>query len=225
MAVEASLPDIHVTGPIHLFAGTPANAFTSPATVAKTWYIGTTETQPQIKHEKQWLPVFNSIGGRKVPFTQLYQGEIGQLGFLLNRFSNAGYTAMRLAGGPDGNTVSNAGVGYESSYARGGAGLGRMSMQLWLLYEFGFGAATPGSAGPATTAGLPRGRTYFGCMLGPHEIAKSGTSEEALLLVFTALPLYYGTSFAVGSALRRGFGLYSEAEADFPADITLANVQ
>jgi hypothetical protein len=225
MAVETSNPDIHVTGPQHLFVRTPANTWDSPAVSAKIWYLGTTKVQPQIKHEKAWLPVHNSIAGPLVPFTYLYQGERGQLGFLLNRFSNAGYVALRNAGGPSGNTANSAGVGYESSYARGGAGPGRMSFELWILWEFGFGAAVPGSAGPNTTVGLPRGRYYPSVMLGPHEIAQSGTPEEALLLVLNAHSLYLGTAFSAPDARRRGFTLYSESESDFPADVVIGNVQ
>lgn len=224
MAVEASLPSIHVTGPVHIFARTPAHAFYTPAETAKIWYLGTCETQPQVKHAKMKLDVFNDIGGRKVPFQQIEQGEIGLLGFLLTRFSKSAYLAIRRAGGIDGTGADvGAGVGYESSFGRGAFTLSRTSVELWLLYQFGFGADTPGLAGPATTDGLARGRYYPTAVLGAHEIADSGSAAEKLLLTFNALPLWLGDA-ALGDK-HRGFALYSEDEADFPSDIVNANAQ
>lgn len=224
MPVETSLPSMHVTGPVHIFARTPAHVWYSPAETAKIWYVGTCETQPQVKHAKMRLDVFNDLGGRKVPFQQLEQGEIGLLGFLMTRFSQTGYNAIRKAGGLDGNTTdAGNGPGYESSFARGAFSLGRVSVELWLLYQFGFGADIPGVAGPATTPGLPRGRYYPTAMLGAHEIADSGTAAEKLLMTFNALPLWLGT--APSGSKKRGFVLYSEAEADFPSEIVNGSIQ
>lgn len=225
MAVEVSLPSFHVTGPVHLFIRTPAHSRYSGAVTAKIWYLGTNETQPQVKHQTQKLDVFNDIGGRKVPMQQLEQGEIGLLGFMLTRFSQSVYGQIRKAGGKDGTGLSanGLGVGYEGRYARGMFAFANTSVELWMLYEYGFGAETPGVAGPNTTPNLPRGRYYPNCNLIAHEIADSGTAAEKLLLVFQAMPLWLGPD-AVGE-LARGWSLYSEAEADFPSDIVLANVQ
>lgn len=224
MPVAASFPSIHVTGPVHIFARTPAAASVTPPDSAAIWYVGTCETQPQVKHAKQRIDVFNDIGGRKVPFQQIEQGEIGLIGLLLTRFSQAAYTAIRLAGRTDGDGAdAGAGVGYESSFARGAFSLGRTSVELWLLFQFGFGADVPGQAGIATTPGLPRGRYYPTALLTNHEIADSGSADEKLLLTFTALPLWLGTA-GVGSK-NRGFGLYSEDEADFPVEIVNGSIQ
>jgi hypothetical protein len=227
MAVQTSNPAIHVTGPVHLFVETPAHAFYSPSETAKIWYLGTCETQPQVKHQRMRLDVFNDIGGRKVPFQQIEQGEIGLLGFMLTRFSYTAYQAIQKSGGLDGNgTTAGMGAGKESNLGRGALSLGRTSMRIWMLYQFGFGADTPTVAGPATTAGLPRGRHYYSALLSAHEIADSGTAAEKLLLVFNALPIWLGTAGgSAGSPERNGFKLYSEAEADFPADIVNANTQ
>jgi hypothetical protein len=225
MAVEVSLPSFHVTGPVHLVCRTPAHVRYSGAVSSKIWYLGTNETQPQVKHQVQKLDVFNDIGGRKVPMQQLEQGEIGLLGFLLTRFSQTGYTQVRKAGGKDGTGLSanGLGVGYEGRYARGLFAFASTSVDLWRLYESGYGAETPGVAGPNTTPGLPRGRYYPNANLIAHEIADSGTAAEKLLLVFQAMPLWLGPT-AVGE-LARGWALYSESETDFPSDIILANVQ
>lgn len=227
MAVQTSNPAIHVTGPVHIFARTPAHSYYTPGETAKIWYVGTCETQPQVKHQRMRLDVFNDIGGRKVPFQQIEQGEVGLLGFMLTRFSQTGYNAIVKAGGLDGNgTTTGMGMGSESNLGRGALSLGRTSVELWMLYQFGFGADTPGVAGPSTTSGLPRGRYYPSALLGAHEIADSGTAAEKLLLVFNALPIWLGTAGgSAGSPARNGFRLFSEAEADFPADIVNANTQ
>ncbi len=120
-------------------------------------------------------------------------------------------------------TTAGAGMGYESSFGRGAFTLARTSVEIWMLYQFGFGADVPGVSGLATTPGLPRGRYYPTAVLGAHEIADSGTAAEKLLLTFNALPLWLGDA-AVGDK-HRGFALYSESETDFPSDIVNANAQ
>jgi hypothetical protein len=219
MAVETSNPAIHVTGPIHHFIRTPAHNRYSGSTTTKIYYLGTCETQPQTKIARMTEDVFNDIGGRKIPFQQLFQGEIGVVGTLLTRFSKLAYSELRKAGGVDGagTGAAGAGVGYESKYSRGGLIFGQYSVEMWQLYEYG------AASNPNLTTGMPVGRYWPNATLGAHELVDSGTGTEKLLLVMNCYPLWLGTG-GVGDK-NRAFSLYSEASADFPADVVVTNIQ
>lgn len=210
MAVESSFPAIHVTGPVHFFARTPAHAnYSTGNPAAKLWYLGTCETKPQIQVTHHRLPVFNDLGGRKAPFQSIKQRETAVVGLMLNRFSHHAFNAIATAGGQD-LQVSGTGIGLgtESYLGPGSLTFGVSTVEIWARYTF-FGTTN-------ASAGLPLGRYFPCCELVEHQIAKSGTEEEAMLLVFQAQSLWTGTGTPASGAL--GFKCFSERYEDFPAE-------
>lgn len=217
MAVETSYPDINVTGPIHWFMRTPAHSNYSGGSVAtKIWYLGTCETKPQSQITKYTLDVFNDLGGRKVPFQKIVQGESGVLGLALNRYSIPAYDALCTAGGLD-STDGSLGKGSETSLSRGSLVFGKTSVELWGLNTFYRTTNDPYSV-------VKKGRYYTCACLEMHEKVKQGTEEDLMLLAFSVQNRWQGLS---GGVSNLGFRAYYEGNdaAFWPTDVSLANIQ
>lgn len=72
-----------VTGPCHLFLGLGA--------LGQPLYLGTGERAPWIEIKAEWEPLFNDLGGTKVPIDEAYEGEHGFVGVDLTRWNESVY--------------------------------------------------------------------------------------------------------------------------------------
>jgi hypothetical protein len=199
MSIVVSNPDVQVTGSVHHFVNTLASSVPVTPTATATYYLGTCETQPQIDVQRMALDVFNDIGGRSIPFQQIYEGEVAVVGLLLTRWSQLAYNAVRDPGQAiSGNSSITPGQDSEIG-GRGTLMFNRINVRLWQLFDF-YGTSI-------AQTNLPPGRYWPNAQLAAHKIVDSGTAAEKLLLVFNCIPIY--------NTSTRGFQFYSEAVADF----------
>jgi hypothetical protein len=68
-----------VSGPVHMFALIPGQS--------GMLYIGTGERAPKIRLLPEWDAVMNDLGGTKLPFDYLYEGEEALVGVTLTRWN------------------------------------------------------------------------------------------------------------------------------------------
>lgn len=79
------MAQLWTTGPAHWFVSPPAPTVASMLSAAA--YLGTCEEPPDIDKRPAWEPVFNQLGGTKVPFDQLFEGEDALIDATVNRFN------------------------------------------------------------------------------------------------------------------------------------------
>lgn len=201
-----SAPGIKVTGPVHHFVQitTPyIAASTTAAGAGSVFYLGTAEVQPQIKVKKVAIPVKNDIMGRLLPVQQVYQGQMGQIGVALNRFSLRALNEIKVLGGTGGVYK---GRDYYNSV--GMLEFGNLTFRLWQVNGFyNFGTPVTG------VSEIPPGRYWPNVRLDDEDDQKIGTIDWTKLLVMTAYKLPTCTT-----GLWDGV-LYSEEPADFPTEV------
>lgn len=203
---------IYSTGPNYIFV-----RFCSPGNAAgpgpfrpvdalggEVFFLGTAETKPEEDLQAQYLPIFNSIGGRMVPFEHSYQGTIGSFAVLLNKFSHT--ILQRLQQFPSNGRVlggvADIAPGREGHLARGrllqanGDGF-----ELWRANGF-YGTLNAGAY-----PDLPPGRYYPCCHTVRIFQADEGLPDEKVLLLIEPVNTYYAPDGT--------FYLYSEDPAKF----------
>jgi hypothetical protein len=202
-----SAPGIKVTGPVHHFVQivTPfIGASTTAAGAGSIFYLGTAEVQPQIKVKKVAIPVKNDIGGRLLPSQNVYQGQMGQIGVALNRFSLRALNEIKVVGGTGGIYK-----GRDYYNAVGALEFDKYTFRLWQVNGF-YNWVTPVVSGATE---IPPGRYWPNVRLDDEDDQKIGTIDWTKLLVMTAYKLP-----TCSSGLWDGV-LYSEEAADFPAGV------
>lgn len=166
------------------------------------YFLGTAEQKVEEDLQAQWLPAFNSIAGRMVPFDKNYQGELGQISLLLNKFSHT--VVQLLQRFPNNGRVAGADVapGRETYLSRGrflqanGDGF-----ELWRANGF-FGTLNAGAY-----PDLPPGRYFPCCQTVRIFEADDGLPDEKVLLLIEPQNVY--------NAVDGSFYLYSEDPAKF----------
>lgn len=207
-----SLPDYHVTGPVHHY-------LRSPAAPNQIFYLGTAETTPRVELRPAYQDVMNDIAGRSLPAQRTFDGESAMIGTVLTRFSKSAYAwalqaGVMIAPGFEGrfsrgSLVYNTRVPGGLSTARNTA----RSFELWLVFENYW---NPAYQSPNQTPGY-----YFPqCVFAQHVRDTLGTAAEKMLLAIDAQPYWMPQqSIANVSGTERAWLLYSTAEADFPVDV------
>jgi hypothetical protein len=196
---------IYSTGPNYIFVRFPVpgpGPFIKPSQLGGTiYFLGTAEEKPEEDLQAQYLPIFNNIGGKMVPFEKSYQGTIGGFSILLNKFS---HTVLTLLQRMPSNGRMDAAVpaGQESHLSRGrlvqanGDGF-----ELWRANGFF------GTLNATAYPDLPPGRYYPCC----HNVrifeANEGLPDEKILLIAEPQNVY--------NAVDGSFYLYSEDPAKF----------
>ena len=192
-----------VTGPVHHFvqAYTPYSD-TTTSSAGGLYYLGTAEVQPQIKVTKVAIPVKNDIGGRLLPSQNIYQGQMGQIGVALNRFSLTALAQIKNVGSYG---IKN---GRDFYLSIGALEFTNYTFQLWQV-NGNYNWSTPVTGPNALTPG----RWWPNVRLSEEADQKIGTIDWTKLLVMEAykLPVCSG-------GLWTGT-LYSEDIADFPVSV------
>lgn len=204
MAAAASFPDIHVTGAVHHWVQVRGDT--------NQWYLGTAEITPQMQRKKVYQNVLNDIWGKTLPAQRTYDGESALVSTLLTRFSRTAWDMILRSGEAAGVTAAGL-PGVETRISRGHGIFGRSDFRLWQVFEF---ALFPTVA----SANLEIGWYWPQVTLQDHDTVAAGTQAEKLMLVFDCQPRWLvQASPNTVSGYERGWQLYSNDPADFPADI------
>jgi hypothetical protein len=162
----------YVTGPVHLFVG----PLSSPN------YLGTAERFPRMSIRTGWEPVFNDLGGQRVPFDLLYEGQEAFVSVDLTRWNENVLQVMMaraISTVPGLDGPLDIGTAMLTENAAG---------PLWLLFPFGGVKAAfnaPGS-GP-----MPGGYRFPRAILaGPEDFESMGTAPRKIRLIWHCLRFF-----------------------------------
>lgn len=208
MAINNSFPAFHTTGAVHNyvrvggFNGATGNPGTRPTPLGEIWYLGTCETQPVLSIDRKSVPIFNDVGGRSIPVQKTYDGEVGTIGLMLSRFSQAAYGVLQA---PSATTEPE--IGKETFLSRGSLLYGKRTFELWQWFSFfGSDAATPG---------MQCGFYWPQVELVKHNPEKWGTEGQVLLIQGEATPRFFPKNVSLPSRwITRSQNL-----ADFPTEV------
>ena len=203
-------PAYHVTGPVHhwiRYSGTIS-------------FLGTCQTQPQIKIQQFRTGVMSDLSGPMLPAQKIDNGEVGSLGIALNRFSKATLATVRASQGPLGTTTA---PGRRSRFSRGQLMYGNGgTFELWQVFDNALDANVR-----AMSPGLERGWYWPQVEFLAEDFVQLGNGKEQIQLLtleaqpsFTAITGNSGGTPYVASGDRE-FYLYGTADALFPADVLL----
>jgi hypothetical protein len=209
MAIVNSAPAYHVTGAVHHY-------ITVPGTASSTYYLGTCEVQPDIRIWKLSAEAKNDIAGRILPGQKTHQGEKADIGLQLSRYSEAAYEQILLAWGnnTDGSNGLQVRAGHEGRFSRGNLVFGVRTFQMWQVFERSVDSSFRGAQ--------PYGYWWPQVELIQHAPVELGNKEKQLLLVLEAQPYFVPqTSHTVIGTYGRTWKLYSQADADFPAEVLI----
>lgn len=199
-----SLPDYHVTGPVHHFV----RAYTG----ADVYYLGTAETTPRVELRPAYRDIMNDIAGRTLPAQRTKDGESAMVGTVLTRYSKTAYDALCNVGSNRANGRLTIAPGWEGRVSRGALVFGQLTWELWLVFQNYFDDfATPN---------LEPGYYFPQCMFAAHTRDTLGAEGEKLLLAFDAQP-YWEPQTSINSiqGTQRSWMLYSKSVDYFPAAV------
>lgn len=185
--------NLFTPGPINIWTRFHSGPGAFETTAA---YLGTCIMAPEPESEFYNLPVMNDLSGRSVPFQVVQDGEKDMVVLVMNRFDITVARRIRaLRGG-------GAALGQESGYARGTLMLGITDFQLILVNAYA-GTAAKGT----TPADLNYGRMYYSGNCLKYKESTQGTRTLEIALAIECNNIF--------NILTRGFGLYTETQAEF----------
>ena len=171
------MAQLYTTGPAHFYTG----PITAPA------YLGTCEESPEIDLIAIERDVQNSLGGVGVPFDKAYQGEMGMITCVLNRYNEAVYQTLATrprtfqGGTPGTNTAGDIG----SLMLQEG-----LAFSTWILFTFGANGYAPKPAMNGPNGIVPGYRFFATMLLGPNRQRNMGTTPKKLVLTIGALRVF-----------------------------------
>lgn len=209
MAIVNSAPAYHVTGAVHHYV-------VVPGTPSSTYYLGTCEVQPDIRIWKLSAETRNDVQGIILPGQKTHQGEKADIGLQLSRYSETAYAQIVLAAGSntDGSNGLQVQAGWEGRYSRGSNVFGVRTFQLWQVFERSLDSGFRGAQ--------PYGYWWPQVELIQHAPVELGNKTKQLLLVLEAQPYFVPQSaYNTIGTYGRTHKLYSQADADFPAEVLI----
>jgi len=167
-------PFVH--GPVHVFA---ALGPSSSAT-----YLGTGERAPRVSIRREWEPLFNDIGGTRIPFDYAFQGEEAFVTIQLTRWNQSTLTALKdVIGNAQGRIVPGTTADGDIGSLMATENLGRT---LWVQYAYGAGQLAPHAA---MSDMVPGYRFPCAFLQGPDD-SEGGTDPAKELVTFHAIRQY-----------------------------------
>lgn len=177
------MAQVYATGPGLLFV---SGAALSESGVS---YLGTAERHPRQQIKAGWEPLFNDLGGQRVPFDILYEGEEAFLSADLTRWNER--ILNRLMARP-GRAASvrgkNTSVDIGTAVLAEGYGL-----TLWCQFPFASKAAYQNAANGNMPGGF---RFPASIMIGPESYESMGTAPKKIRVVFHCLRYFNPTDFS-----------------------------
>lgn len=159
-----------VTGPAHIFCGVGVGY--APR------YLGTAEKSVRGQRNLEYEPVFNDIGGTRIPIDTSFQGEQWFISADVSRWDMASYNLLATVPRPSGTLGQNAGGDLGTLMIQEGC-----AYPLWIQFPYGGGAKV-------AYAGLEAGRRFFASyLLGPEVLEPMGTQPHKRRLVWHCLRL------------------------------------
>lgn len=165
----------YVTGPVSIWVQFPG--------VTQAAFLGTAERCPRMQVRAAWEPLFNDIGGQRIPFDVLFEGEEGYIFADLTRWNQATANVMvsrpgAFAGLPGLNVPGDIGTAMI---------LEGKTCHVYLVFPF---AAKPAMANAANGA-LMVGYHWPACILeGPDDMDEMGTRPRKVRFIWHALRQY-----------------------------------
>lgn len=185
------------TGPAHLYIGPtdPNTPLTSAA-----YYLGTCEYAPHIEILAEYTPVFNDLGGSKIPFDTLYEGEMAHTFAEVNRFSE---TTLAFAQNRPNHFTS----GVRGTNVGGDVGslilTEKKNISVYVVFPY---------ASKAAYAGSPAGYRFpFSVLRSPDKMFPLGTKPRKVAMIFEHLRGFYPATGV--------FGLYDHVVAGLPTPL------
>lgn len=184
------MAQVYCTGPALFYVQFPGES--TPK------FLGTAEREPSIDIRPAFSPVLNDLGGQRVPFDMIYDGEEAFVSGLINRFNESVYAqlAARPAhlAGRRGNNISGE--------------IGTLMVQegkavtLWVQFPYVAKAAMLGGL-------MPAGYRFRAAYLeGPDALRPLGTTARKIGMMFHAIRIF--------SAVDGSFALYDHDMTGLP---------
>jgi len=204
--VANAYPAYQVTGAVHHW-------IRSPLTSGNPYFLGTCQTQPQVRIQQFRTEVKNDLVGPMLPAQKVDNGEVGTIGLALNRFSAYALEYLRATQGQLGSTSLN---GRRSRFSRGSLIYGAYTFELWQVFDNALDATVR-----ASYPGLEYGWYWPQVELLAEDFVQLGNGKDRIqLLSLEAQPAFTpvignsgGTPFVTTG--DREFFLYSNADAYF----------
>jgi hypothetical protein len=201
-----------VTGVAHIFVRPPNLSLLQGFNNQAIGYLGTAKKWPQIALARYYHPVWNDLGGSKIPIDELWQGEDALVGAEVNRWNELVYEAIA--------TIPLGGAGVTGSNGPAEMGTAMVfegfTFDVWVAFPYSPALGWP--TAKAAYLGMPPGYHFPACVnLGPDRLQPIGVGEErSTHLLFKAKRIYNPAAFSSGGATYSGSGVnFSSGGAAF----------
>lgn len=149
-------------------------------------FLGTGETAPDIEIRTQWEPLMNDLGGSKVPFDYLCEGEEAIVSVELTRWNEKVLKAIQArphaSGGPRG-TQNYLDIGSLMLTEN-------LAYTMWLYFPFSQKAAFQNAANGA----MPEGYRFPATFLEGPDVRRVGTKANKVRCIFHCIRYFTFTN-------------------------------
>jgi hypothetical protein len=157
----------YVTGPCSIFVDTGSISGTTPPL-----FLGHSERGPRIQIRPQFSMTYVDLGGQKVPFDAVYDGEDAIVSADLTRWNEDVYTALAIKSGVSGN--ANRGLDEPGDIGTLMVYEGAAT-QLWLKFPY---------SAKASMITMPDGYRFVAAILQTDDLPELGTKARKISLVW-----------------------------------------
>jgi hypothetical protein len=154
----------------------PALIYVRPPALSGPAFFGTTERTPRIQIRPAWSPVYNDLGGSKVPFDMMYEGEESLESGTFTRWNELIHATLANRPSTLGSRGRNV-AGDIGTYmiAEG------MAYTLWMVFPYASKALFAANNMP------PGYRFPFSWLEGPDDLDENGTNPRKIGLLWHSL--------------------------------------
>lgn len=176
----------YCTGAARVWVAFPTSYnYYSGATFGPPEPFGTCERAPRPRIIRQWEDIFNDLGGTKIPFDRMYQGQIGMVGGTMTRWRERVATALAA-------TPSQQGLGTTPGTDVLGdvgaiMGLEGFTYQVWVEYIYGTSLVNKAAM---VLGQMPDGFHFFASIYEGPDDHSVGTGPKKLDFTFYGLRRY-----------------------------------
>lgn len=186
------MAQVYVTGPCDIWVG--PNSSSGGRSGGSAQFLGHSERGPAIQIRDSFSPVYVDLGGPKVPFDMIYDGEDAIVSCELTRFNENVYetiadiAALQAPGFNDPGEIGTLMLQEGSTYP------------LWIHFPY---SAKVAYQNPASGA-MPAGYRFPAAYLQQDSLPALGTTARKMHLVWHCL-----RQFTVGFSNAEGYGKFT----------------